>query len=60
MRVNPVRVKKLTPGTLLAYTAEKQAEGADPGHLKPPRLQPPPEVLDRLLAISARLDQYGK
>ena len=60
MRVNPVRVKRLTPGTLLAYTEEKQAEGADPGHLKPPRLQPPPEVLDRLLAISARLDRSGK
>jgi len=60
MRTNPIRVKRLTPGTLLAYMEEKQAEGADPGHLKPPRLQPPPEVLNRLLATSARLVRNGK
>ena len=60
MRTNPIRVKRLTPGTLLAYMEEKQAEGADPGQLKPPRMQPPPEVLDRLLATSARLARNGK
>ena len=60
MHTNPLRVKGFTPGTFVAYMEEKQAEGADPGQLKPPRLQPPPEVLDRLLAISARLSRNGK
>jgi hypothetical protein len=60
MRINPIKVKRLTPGTLAAFMEEKQAEGADPGRLKPPRLQPPPEVFNRLLAISARLDRNGK
>jgi hypothetical protein len=60
MHTNPLRVKGFTPGTFVAYMEEKQAEGADPGQLKPPRMQPPPEVFDRLLATSARLSRNGK
>jgi hypothetical protein len=60
MHTNPVRVKGFTPGTFVAYMEEKQAEGADPGQLKPPRMQPPPQVFDRLLATSTRLSRNGK
>ena len=56
LEVNPIKVGILTPGTLQAYMAEKQAEGVDPGQLKPPRMQPSDQVTDRLLAISAKLN----
>jgi hypothetical protein len=56
LEINPIKVSILSPGTLQAYMAEKQAEGADLGQLKPPRMQPPDQIFDRLLAISARLN----
>ena len=31
MRTNPLRVKRFTPGTFVAYMEERQAEGAEPG-----------------------------
>ena len=57
LEINPIKVSILTPGTLQAYMAEKQAEGADLGQLKPPRMQPPDQIFDRLLATSARLER---
>ncbi len=57
MRTNPILVTMLTPGTFLAYTQEMQAEGAELGHLKPVRVQPPDKMAQHLLAISARLDR---
>ncbi len=55
LEVNPIQVTSLTPGTFQAYTLEKQAEGAELGHLKPVRVQPPDQIADRLLGISVRL-----
>ena len=56
MGVNPIRVSILAPGTYEKYFEAKEAEGADPGQLKPPRMQPPNQVVERMLAISAKLE----
>ena len=57
MEVNPLRVTALAPGTYDKYLESKQAEGADLGHLKPPRMEPSEQVLARLVAISAGSDR---
>jgi hypothetical protein len=44
-----VQVNLLPPGTFASYTAQRQAEGADLAHLKPPHINPPPKVLFLLL-----------
>ena len=59
MGINPVRVTLLAPGTYQHYFEEQQAENADLGHLKPPRMQPKYEVVKKLLAISDRLNGNG-
>ncbi len=51
----PIVVTSLTPGTFQSYMEEKQVEGADLGHLKPPRMQPTDQVLNRLLTLSRTL-----
>jgi hypothetical protein len=56
MGTNPIRITPLAPGTYEGYLLEKEAEAADLGQLKPPRMQPSDQVLKRLLAISAGLD----
>ena len=55
MRTNPIRISVLTPGTFQGYFDERQAQGADLGQLKPPRMQPTDQTIKTLLAISARL-----
>jgi hypothetical protein len=45
-----VRVNLLPPGAFANYTAQRQAEGADPAHLKPPHVNPSDKVLSLLLA----------
>lgn len=55
MKRNPIRVSPLSAGTLQRYLELKQAEKADLGHLKPPRMQPSDAITQRLLAISAEL-----
>jgi hypothetical protein len=55
MGVNPPVVTPLTPGTFQAYMEAMQAEGADLGHLKPPRMQPSDQILNRLLSLSTTL-----
>ena len=54
MEFNPLRVTLLAPGTFQGYLEEKQAQGADLGHFKPPRMQPADQILGRLIAISAK------
>ncbi len=44
-----VEVTLLPPGTFANYTAQRQAEGADLAHLKPPHVNPSDEVLSLLL-----------
>ena len=56
MRTNPIRISMLTPGTFQGYFDERQAQGAELGQLKPPRMQPTDQVVTSLLAISTRLD----
>ena len=60
METNPIRVSKLEPGTFQRYMEEKQAEGADLAHLKPPRMQPSEQIVHRLLAISAELAKESR
>lgn len=45
-----VRVTQLPTGAFARYTTQKQAEGADLAHLKPPHISPSPEVLSILLS----------
>jgi hypothetical protein len=51
---NPVRISPLAPGTFKAYLESKRAEGAELGHLKPPRMQPSDAVMKRLLELSGK------
>jgi len=44
-----VKVHLLPRGTFADYTAQRQAEGADLAHLKPPHVNPSDEVLSHLL-----------
>ncbi len=55
MKMNPFRISTLSLGTFRRYLEQKQTEGADIGHLKPPRMQPSAEIVARLLDISAEL-----
>ena len=45
-----VEVALLTRGAFANYTAQRQAEGADLAHLKPPHINPSEKVLSLLLA----------
>jgi hypothetical protein len=45
-----VNIQLLPQGSFANYSAHKQAEGADPAHLKPPHINPSDEVLSLLLA----------
>ena len=49
---NPVRATALAPDTFRGYMEEKRLEGAELGHLKPPRMQPSDAAMARLLRIS--------
>ncbi len=44
-----LEVTLLPRGTYATYMAQRQAEGADLAHLKPPHLNPSPKVLSLLL-----------
>ena len=44
-----VKVTLLPPGAFASYTAQRQAEGADAAHLKPPHINPSDKVLSLLL-----------
>ena len=59
MARNPIVVTRLATGTFQRYLEEKEAEEADLGQLKPPRMQPSEENLARLLKISAMLGRSG-
>jgi len=45
-----VEVTLLPPGAFANYTSQRQAEGADLAHLKPPHINPSEKVLSLLLA----------
>ncbi len=50
--MDPLRVTLLTPGTFRRYYLQRQAEGADLGHLKPSHMNVPDSVLQKLLRAS--------
>ena len=52
---NPVRISLLKPGSFDAYIKQKQKEGADLAHIKPPHMQPNDLVLQRLLEFEGTL-----
>jgi hypothetical protein len=45
-----IKAHLLPKGTFASYTAQRQAEGADLAHLKPPHINPSEKVLSQLLA----------
>lgn len=50
--LQPVRVTLLSPGTFQRYREEKQKEGADLAHLKPPHMNASDTTIQRLLQLS--------
>jgi hypothetical protein len=46
---NPIRISLLKPGTFDSYMKQKQQEGADLAHIKPPHMQPSDQIMKRLL-----------
>jgi hypothetical protein len=51
-----VETRFLPSGTFDRYTAQKQAEGADLAHLKPPHIQPSEETLTILITKPERVE----
>jgi hypothetical protein len=51
----PLRVTFLKPGSFDAYMKQKQREGADLAHIKPPHMQPTEQVLKHLLEFEGVL-----
>jgi len=47
--LKPVQVTFITQGAFSGYMAQRQAEGADLGHLKPPHINPSDKVLSSLV-----------
>jgi len=52
LNLYPLRVTLLSPGTLRRYFEWKKSCGADLAHLKPQHIQPPEEVIQKLLQLS--------
>jgi len=53
--LKPIQVTLLPQGAFASYVSQRQAEGADLGHLKPPHINPPDEVL-ALLGTARRVE----
>lgn len=51
--IRPLRVTLLSRGTFIRYLQERQAAGVDLAHTKPPHMNPPAKVVERLLAMSS-------
>jgi hypothetical protein len=52
---NPIQISLLKPGSFDAYIKQKQQEGADLAHIKPPHMQPSDQVMKRLLDFESSL-----
>jgi hypothetical protein len=52
---NPVQISFLKPGSFDAYMKQKQQEGADLAHIKPPHMQPTDQIMKRLLEFKEKL-----
>ena len=53
LKMKPLRLTFLPPGTLAKYDVERQAAGADAGHMKELHMQPPEDAVRRILEIAA-------
>jgi hypothetical protein len=60
MKRNPVKVTMLNPGTFRRYMEQKRQEGAELGHLKPPRMQPRETTVEELRRISRSTNGTGR
>jgi hypothetical protein len=52
---NPLQISFLEPGSFDAYMQQKQKEGADLAHIKPPHMQPSDQVLKLLQDFKGNL-----
>jgi len=52
LKLQPVRVTLLSPGTFQRYTDEKVREGASLAHLKPIHINAPEAIIQRILQLS--------
>lgn len=52
---NPLCVSLLKPGSFDAYIKQKQQEGADLAHIKPPHMQPSDQIMRRLFELESSL-----
>jgi hypothetical protein len=50
---NPIKISLLKPGSFNAYMEQKQLEGADLAHIKPPHMQPSDQVMKRLIEFES-------
>ncbi|MFW6116695.1 MAG: GH3 family domain-containing protein [bacterium] len=55
----PIRATLLPVGTFARYLAERRAEGADLGHLKPPHINPSDKVLSQLHAPQVEVERVS-
>jgi hypothetical protein len=51
----PLQVSLLQPGSFERYMKQKQHEGADLAHIKPPHMQPSDQILERLFELERSL-----
>ena len=58
--VEPVQVTLLKGGTFCQYMQEKQANGINHAHLKPPHINASDKDIDYLLSVSRRIPQSTK
>ena len=52
LEFQPVKLTLLSPGTFEHYYQEKAEEGVDLAHLKPPHMNAPDAIIERLLQLS--------
>ena len=51
----PLRVSLLKPGSFDIYMKQKQQEGADLAHIKPPHMQPSDQIIQHLFELEGSL-----
>jgi len=60
LEIQTLKVTVLPPGTMRAYSLEKQAAGADLAHLKPTHMNPPAETINDLLRLGQQVAEHKK
>ena len=52
---NPLKISFLEPGSFDSYMKQKQQEGADLAHIKPPHMQPSDQIVNQLQEYKGNL-----